>query len=300
VSFVITHKISDWTLHYENEHLQSKVPCSLYSVLLEYKKIAHPYEQLNEKAATVLSEKDSEMTSSFVVTEEMLSKKHLDLVFYGLDTLCDVYVNGIHVLYAYNMHRAWRIDVKNVVKCGENDVRLHFHSPSEYIARKNAEHFLFASNVGFTLGGIGHIRKSSCMFGWDWGPILPDMGLYRDVTTEAYDVRMETVEIRQIHENGKVTLSVRPVLTEANEEISVSATLISPDGVSETYALNKDGVTEIAVENPKLWWPNGLGDQPLYTLHFEVFQNGKKEDSVSKTIGLRTLTVSTAADQCKE
>ena len=293
---MITHKISDWTLHYENEHLQSKAPCSMYSVLLEYKKIAHPYEQLNEKAATVLSEKDSEMTSSFVVTEEMLSKKHLDLVFYGLDTLCDVYVNGVHVLYAYNMHRAWRIDVKHVVKCGDNEIRLHFYSPSEYIERKNKEHFLFAANVGFTLGGIGHIRKSSCMFGWDWGPILPDMGLYRDVTTEAYDVRMETVEIRQIHENGMVTLSVRPVLTEADGNVSVSAILTAPDGVSETYPLDKDGVTEITVENPKLWWPNGLGDQPLYRLDFEVFRNGEKEDSVSKTIGLRTLTVSREKD----
>lgn len=297
---MISNKISDWMLHYENEHLPSRIPCSLYSILLEYKKISHPYEQLNEKAATVLSEKDCEMTSSFVVTEEMLSKKYVDLVFYGLDTLCDVYVNGVHVLYAYNMHRTWRVDVKENIKCGANEIRLHFYSPSEYITRKNKEHFLFASNVGFTLGGIGHIRKSSCMFGWDWGPILPDMGLYREVTIEAYDVRMESVEIRQIHETGNVTLSVRPVLTEMNAQTSVAVTLTSPDGISEKYDLKKDGETKIPVKNPKLWWPNGLGDQPLYTMDFEIFQNDKKEDSVIKTIGLRTLTVSREKDEFGE
>ena len=293
---MITNKISDWTLHYENERLQGKVPCSMYSILLEYKKIPNPYDGLNEKAATVLSEKDCEMTSSFIVDEEMLSKKHMDLVFYGLDTLCDVYVNGTRVLYADNMHRTWRADVKNVVKCGNNEVRLHFYSPSEYIARKNEEHFLFAANVGFTLGGIGHIRKSSCMFGWDWGPILPDMGLYRDVTVESYDMRVETAEIRQIHEDGKVTLSVRPVLTGANENTFASVTLTSPDGEAAQYELNKDGETKITVEDPKLWWPNGLGDQPLYSLTFEIFQNGEKEDTVTKTIGLRTLTISREKD----
>ena len=297
---MINHKISDWMLHYENEHLPCQVPCSLYSVLLEYKKIENPYEQLNEKAATVLSEKDCEMTSSFIVEEGMFSKKHIDLVFYGLDTLCDVYVNETLVLYADNMHRTWRVDVKDVVKCGTNVIKLHFYSPSEYIARKNKEHFLFAANVGFTLGGIGHIRKSSCMFGWDWGPILPDMGLYRDVTVEAYDVRMETAEIRQFHENGKVELSIRPVLTEADGETFVSVTVTSPEDVSEQYELNQDAETKIVIENPKLWWPNGLGDQPLYGLKFEVFHNGEMEDSVTKTIGLRTLTVSREKDEFGE
>ena len=297
---MITQKISRWTLHYENEAYACEAPCSLYSVLLDYQKIANPYEGLNEKAATVLSEKDCEMTATFLLDEDTLAKKHLDLVFYGLDTLCDVYVNGAHVLYADNMHKSWRVDVGKEATVGENTLRLHFHSPSEYIARKNEEHFLFAANVGFTLGGIGHIRKSSCMFGWDWGPILPDMGLYRDTFIEAYDVRMETAEIRQIHENGKVTLAVTPELIGADKGDTVSLTLTDPDGNAREYALAADGKTEIPVENPKLWWPNGLGDQPLYQMTFRVLRNGKEAHAVTKTVGLRTLTVSREADEYGE
>ena len=297
---MITEKIFRWTLHYENESFPCEAPCSLYSVLMDYKRIAHPYEGLNEKAATVLSERDCEMTATFSLDADTLAKKHVEIAFYGLDTLCDVYINGMHVLYADNMHRTWRADIKNAAKIGENTVRLHFYSPSEYIARKNKEHFLFAANVGFTLGGIGHIRKSSCMFGWDWGPILPDMGLYRDTVLEAYDVRMESVEIRQIHENGKVTLSVEPILIDGKEDDSVCVTLTDPDGNSAEYPLCMDGKTEIAVEAPKLWWPRGLGDQPLYRLDFRVLRNGRVEHVVSKQIGLRTLTVSREKDEYGE
>ena len=297
---MITDKISRWVLHYENESYACEAPCSLYSVLMDYEKIAHPYEGLNEKAATVLSEKDCEMTATFILDADALAKKHIEIAFYGLDTLCDVYVNGDRVLYADNMHKIWRADIKNAARLGENTVRLHFYSPSEYIARKNKEHFLFASNVGFTLGGIGHIRKSSCMFGWDWGPILPDMGLYRDVIVEAYDVRMESVQIRQNHENGRVTLSVEPVLISAEKGDTVSVTLTDPDGDSAEYPVSPDGKTEITVEAPKLWWPNGLGDQPLYRMDFHVIRNGMEEHTVTKHIGLRTLTVSTAADEYGE
>ena len=297
---MIAQKISRWNLHYENESFSCEAPCSLYSVLLDHKKIDHPYEGLNEKAATVLSEKDCEMTSTFFLDAEMLAKKHVDLVFYGLDTLCDVFVNGTHVLYAYNMHKSWRADIGSVAVEGKNTVRLHFYSPSEYIARKNREHFLFAANVGYTLGGIGHIRKSSCMFGWDWGPILPDMGLYRDTAIEAYDVRMETVEIRQIHEDGNVTLSVTPALVGAEAGDTLSVTLTDPDGGVSEYAMSLDGKTEITIGSPRLWWPNGLGDQPLYKMDFRVFRDGREAHKVTKTVGLRTMTVSTKADEYGE
>ena len=297
---MITNQIINWTLHYENKSYPCKAPCSLYSVLLGNFEIPHPYGGLNEKAATVLSEKDCEMTSTFTLGADMLSKERIDLVFYGLDTLCDVYLNGKHVLYAYNMHKSWRVDIRSEAKLGENTLRLHFYSPSEYIARKNKEHFLFAANVGFTLGGIGHIRKSSCMFGWDWGPILPDMGLYRDTVIEAYDVRAESVEIRQIHENGKVTLSIEPTLVGGKDGDTVSAVLTDPDGNAREYALCPNGKTEITVENPKLWWPNGLGDQPLYRVDVRVFRNGEQAHGVTKHVGLRTLTVSTAADEYGE
>lgn len=295
---MLSQKIINWMMDYEEYHLPGTVPCSMYSILLAHGKIEDPYYRMNEKAATVLSEKDCEMTSFVVITEEMLAKKQLDLVFYGLDTLCDVYFNGKKLLYADNMYRTWRIDIKSEAVLGKNTIRLHFYSPSEYIARKNKEHFLFSANVGFTLGGIGHIRKASCMFGWDWGPILPDMGLYRDVAVEAYDARIDSFEVRQIHENGDVTLSLALDVTDKN--VDAKAVITTPKGEREEYALNVRGKTEIEIDEPELWWPNGLGAQPLYAIDFIIEKNGEVLDSISKKIGLRTLTVSTAKDEYGE
>ena len=298
---MILNKIIDWTLDYESYHLPCKAPCSMYSVLLEYGKIEHPYYRMNEHTATPLSEKDSEMTATIFVTEEMLAKKHLDLVFYGLDTLCDVYVNGKHMLYADNMHRTWRIDVKNDVKIGENTVKLHFYSPTEYITRKFKEKYVFTATAGgAVMEGIGHIRKSHCMFGWDWGPKLPDMGLYRDVTLEAYDARMDSQTIHQIHENGHVTLALSLEIVDATEDIDASVTITAPSGDKEKYALSLSGETKIEIDDPELWWPNGIGAQPLYDLTFELAKDEEILDSASKKIGLRTLTVSTEKDEYGE
>lgn len=204
---MIKQKITDWTLYYEEHALKAKAPLSLYSVLLDNGIINDPYYRLHEKAATVLSEKDCEMTSEISITEEMLSKAHLDLCFLGIDTLCDVYINGCHLFYAENMHRTYRADIKTKARLGKNELRLCFHSPSEYIKSKNAEHYLFNSTSGgAVMEGIGHIRKAHCMFGWDWGPMLPDMGLYRDAFIEAYDARIDEICVRQKHENGAVRL----------------------------------------------------------------------------------------------
>jgi len=256
---------------------------------------------MNEKLATPLSEKDMELSAEFEITAEMLKKKHIDLCFYGIDTLCDVYLNGEHLFYAENMHRTWRADIKEKAKQGKNLLLLHFHSPSEYIRRKNAEHYLYTSTSGgVVMEGTGHIRKAHCMFGWDWGPMLPDMGLYRDVALEAYDVKIKSTEIRQRHENGRVWLSLSLEPSDVFEEMEASVKIYAPDGGSEEHALSLCGKTEIEILEPKLWWPKGLGGQVLYTLCFELRLNGKAEDGIEKNVGLRTMTVSREKDEYGE
>ncbi len=294
---MLSQKITDWTLFYDGYELCGKAPISLYSALIDHGIIEDPYYRTNEKSATPLSEKDCEMTSAVDITEEMLEKEHLDLCFYGIDTLCDVYFNGEYLFYANNMHRTWRADIKSKARLGKNEIKLHFYSPSKYIAQENAKHYLFNSTSGgVVMEGIGHIRKAHCMFGWDWGPMLPDMGLYRDVTLDAYDVRIDDVSIRQRHENKKATLCLTLAPSKAASDITADVTITEPNGKKAAYTLSIYEDNEIEIPSPMLWWPNGLGKQPLYTLSFKLYKNGKAEDEVRKTVGLRTLTVSTEKD----
>ena len=298
---MISQKITSWVMEYGKHSLAANAPCSLYSVLLEHKIIEDPFYRLNEKGATALSEKDMELSAKIYITAEMLEKKHIDLCFYGIDTLCDVYLGGEHLFYADNMHRTWRADVKNKVCEGENELRLHFYSPSEYIKRKNAEHYLYTSTAGgAVMEGTGHIRKSSCMFGWDWGPQLPDMGLYRDAFIEAYDARIDDIAIRQVHEAGKVKLLLSLLPSEQLDGMGAQVTVTSPDGREKEYPVSLERTNEIEIENPRLWWPNGLGGQPLYTLRFALTRGGETLDTAEKRIGLRTMTVSRDKDEYGE
>ena len=143
----------------------------------------------------------------------------------------------------------------------------------------------------------GCIRKAHYMYGWDWGPVLPDAGLWREVKLEAYDSRLEQIHVHQEHAEGKVTLQIRAD-TEAE---TVRFTLRDPEGALLTEKTAKGGETaEIRIGNPRLWWPNGLGDQPLYTLETEAADGAGEPDRKTLRIGLRTMTVSTGKDEWGE
>ena len=147
--------------------------------------------------------------------------------------------------------------------------------------------------------GFPLLRKAHCMFGWDWGPRLPDMGIWRGISLIGIEsARIESVHVRQRHESGIVFLSVHTALervTEAAFEVRVK--VIAPDGQNfEAFGEN----AKICIENPMLWWPNGLGEHPLYTVRTEVYENDKPLDFWEKRIGLRTLTVHTEEDEWGE
>jgi beta-mannosidase len=109
--------------------------------------------------------------------------------------------------------------------------------------------------------GFPHLRKAHCMFGWDWGPRLPDAGIWRDISLSGINkARIGDVYVSQQHEKGAVRLSFDldiEAVDGETEELEYDITVSSPDGL--VYSLNDDG--EIIIEQPKLWWPKGYGEQ---------------------------------------
>ncbi len=140
--------------------------------------------------------------------------------------------------------------------------------------------------------GFPQIRKPHCMFGWDWGPRLPDAGIWKDVTLIGFGkARLEDVSIEQDHSDG---VSVTVTAKASGGELEISLT--TPEG--EVFSL-KNG-TPYKVKNPQLWWPNGLGDQPLYTVTVQLKENGELLEESKKRIGLRTLTIHREKDEWGE
>lgn len=282
--------ISNWVMHYEGwEPLSCQAPCTLYSVLYDHGKIPDPFYGLNERELQYLSEKDCAFETVLSADEALLSRDYVELVFHGLDTICHIFLNGKLLAKVQNMHREYCFEVKDRLHPGENVLRLEFKSPRKFFAQKQARHYVYM-NDGDTLPGAAHLRKAMYQSGWDWGPTLPDMGIFRSAELNAYDFdRLDHVAVRQYHEDGKVTVAL-DVTTMHQDGCEIYATL---DGKRVRL---EDGSGEITVENPKLWWVRGYGEQPLYDLTVELIKDGVLIDTCRKRIGLRTLTVSTAKD----
>lgn len=265
------------------------VPGSVYHDLLTAGRIPDPFYRDNETEALKLMEYDFHYSRAFQVDGELLACGAVLLRCEGLDTLAAVYINGAEAGRADNMHRTWEFDVKDLLREGENTIAVHFASPTKFIRESYAADP--ADGTADAMEGFPSLRKAHCMFGWDWGPRLPDAGIWRDISLIGVDAaRIRDVLVKQFHEDGQVTLEIDTHitrLTDAPAEVRVSVT--APDGTVLTGA----GETcRIEIPDPQLWWPAGYGGQPLYQVEVELVSGGTRLDLWSRRTGLRTMTVS--------
>ncbi|MBR1820153.1 MAG: glycoside hydrolase family 2 protein [Clostridia bacterium] len=273
------------------------VPGSVYHDLLTAGKIEDPFWRDNETEALKLMEHDFSYTRTFEVTEALLACDRVLLRCEGLDTLADIAVNGQPAGTADNMHRAWEFDVKALLRPGKNEIAVAFHSPTRYIRAANAACPLDGSGDAMT--GFPHLRKAHCMFGWDWGPRLPDAGIWRDISILGVErARIGGVLLRQRHEAGRVTLCADTHVSRwGGGQLRVDVTIAAPDGRVYTGAGKQ---CEIEIDDPQLWWPSGYGAQPLYAVRVALSGDGAELDAWEGRVGLRTLTVRREKDEWGE
>lgn len=268
------------------------VPGSVYADLMADGTMPDPFWRENELDAFERMKKDYVYQRAFTVTEAQLAHAHVELVCEGLDTLAHVSLNGREIAFADNMHITWVWDVKEQLHAGENTLEIRFDSPILYCAKKAEEAPGWESSDATP--GFRHLRKAHCMFGWDWGPRLPDAGIWRPIFLRTWDTaRLENALMLQAHHDGVVDVTIRP---EIAGESAWSAEITAPDGeviiIPETTAAEQ----VITIEHPQLWWPNGLGKQPLYRVTVRLTTG----DTRTWRIGLRTMTVSREKDEWGE
>ena len=285
----------------------AQVPGDIYAAFFMAGKMSDPFFEDNEYQAKALMEEDYEYRTVFTYERAKFENcQEIILRFEGIDTIADIYLNGCCLGKADNMHRVWEFPVRELLENGENVLRVIIRSPLKFMA----EAFQKYKNRGNddTIEGFMHLRKAHYMSGWDWGACLPDGGIFRPVTLMGVEsARLDSVYIRQVHENGRVLLipevDVETVDDEENEtendteSLEYVVTVTSPDGTKNTW---KDCPDEIEVDHPQLWWPNGLGEQPLYEIKVDLISGGKIVDTWCRKIGLRTLTMHIEKDKWGE
>jgi beta-mannosidase len=203
-----------------------------------------------------------------------------------------VEVNGHKLLMADNMHRTWVIDVKEVLQAGPNTLKLTFSSPLPYMKARDAEFRLHGWNLFHEdFAGKSYVRKMACAFGWDWGLMAPTAGIWRPARLVARNAKINHVRITQAHSEGQVVLRLHP-------EVTGDGTLRSTLSIGNTEMARSENGEDVVVENPELWWPNGMGDQPLYTLATNLVDpDGTVLDSHTVTLGLRELELIQEPDE---
>lgn len=310
---------SDW--------LPARVPGSVYGDLLANGRMEDPYYRDNEWKALEIIKDDFEYVTHFSVPVEYLREEKVLLRFEGIDTIADLVLNGVALGHTENMHRTFEFSVKEYLKAEDNELRVVLYSPTEFI--KTAYGKCPIEGSSDAMKGFPYLRKAHCMFGWDWGPRLPDAGIWRNVSLLAFSgARFDSVYITQHHQSGSVDLEFQIDLEEAvtgrtfrlegenryqtvggqvvsaadgswlsaasdeNSEYDYRITVVDPDGVCRVY----DGSpSRITVEKPQLWWPNGYGQQPLYRIRAELLRKTPSGEELmdvwEKRIGLRTMTM---------
>ena len=309
--------------------LSATVPGSVYGDLLAHGEMENPFWKDNENDACALMEEDYEYVTHFECEEGLLDSDRVVLHFDGIDTVADVYLNGQHLGSPLSMHRIWEYDVKEILQNQGNELKVILHSPNQWIR----EAFKKCRTLGNddTFEGFVHLRKAHYMFGWDWGAHLPDAGIFRPVSLLGIQAaRIDNVHILQEHERTGETEpgTVRPVVKSVtltfaveqevvNEEegpklvdisggltckkcghsFSYTVEITAPDGSVSVY---ENSPVTVKIDQPRLWWPNGYGEQNLYNVKVTLFGDGVETDSWERRIGLRTMTMCRKKDEWGE
>jgi beta-mannosidase len=290
-----------WTLRRKgdsNDSVPVQVPGDNMSALLAAKRIPDPYDRLNELDVQWVGREAWVFERTATVPAEVAAAADLFLHFDSLDTIGRVFVNDRPAGRFENMFRRYRFDVRGLVKAGKNTIRVEFDSPekSAIEAAKGMPYVIPTGGAPVSSPNRNMVRKVPCHAGWDWGPCLMVSGIYGQVYLGAITTaRIEHVYTVQKHRRGVCEVEVTcealaPVAGKTEFEIELGNEVIRKT-VTLEKGLNVVRST-VTISHPKLWWPNGQGDQPLYDLTVRL-----GDDVSKKRIGLRTLELVSQEDK---
>ncbi len=288
------------------EWLNASVPGGVHTDLLALGHIPDPFVADNEKRVQWVAESDWIYRHHFACSSELLAEEHILLVCDGLDTLASVELNGHELGQTDNMFRRYEWEVKPFLNTqGENILTITFASPVKFIAPKNIVREM--PGPYHSLPGGPYIRKAPCQFGWDWGPQLPPIGIWKDIRLEGYSVaRLAEVHLQQQHANGQVIVKAHVAVQRwIVAPLTVVVHITTPTGEilqAEAVLLSADEQTvNVPIPDPELWWPNGYGAQPLYQVEvlLKGSQTSKEEllDQHKYQVGLRKIELRQREDQ---
>lgn len=277
----------NWTFNKQNEVKKHKaiIPGTVHTDLSQNQLIPDPFFGANEKQLQWIENENWEYETHFTISESELKNQNIDLEFEGLDTYATVFLNGKAVLEADNMFRKWTISTKSHLKIGSNHLKVVFHSA----VQKGKEE---AKKLSYTLPEKERVfvRKAQYQFGWDWGPRFVTAGIWKKVQLKFWNsAKIEHVKYEQKVLNESVA-NLDFIFTIHAEKSGKYQIKLGQKPFPFVLKKGQNVVkVPVTIQNPILWWCNGLGVPHQYLFQFELEKNNKRIEQNELKIGLRTI-----------
>ena len=290
-----------WTLSCGKPGFQAipaRIPGENCSALIDAGIVPDPNIGFNEKTIQWVRDHDWTWSRRFEVGADFLKQPRIWLNIDSLDTVGEIRINGKTVLRSRNMFCRNRAEVKDCLHEGENTIEAVITAVEKYADAENEkQNFKIGNGLGLRqMRNLNLVRKIQCQFAWDWGICMPVSGMYGEVCLEGSNgVRIEHVYTEQKHTPGECVLNVTAEIdsTFAGRQ-KVKFTFDGNEKImtAEMHPGKNIVKTSFTVKKPKLWYPSGYGEQPLYDLSIEA-----DSCSVRKKIGLRDLKTISHPDE---
>ena len=287
--------------------LLAEAPLTAHTNLMDNKLIPDPFIGCNEREVQWVNENEWWYRKEIDLTDELVGKDAVELVFGGLDTFATIWVNDVKVGEANNMFTPWRFNIKSAAKAGKNLIAIRFKPVCKVANELEAQHkHKYACLSAENFSARPYVRKAQYSFGWDWGPTLPTAGIWREAKIVAYNkarlgfMAASPVEISK--QKAKVKLSAELHAT-GESELCVKFLL---NGFGHRYEKDVEvKVSEgrnfadctIEVDEPKLWWPKGYGEPSLYDASAKLISGAELLDDASVKVGIRSIELIQEPDE---
>lgn len=274
-------------------------PGDIYQALVAAGRLKHPFEKRNEADAAWVRDREWWWRTAFTAPDWNGAKQTITLLFEGLDTFAEVFLDGVSLGRADNMFHSWRYDLSGRVTPGATyHLAVRFDPTSSAIDRPSLPGWsTFTDRISRSQRNL--MRKAQFGWGWDWGPDLPTVGIWRPAAIEVRSrariagVRFATTKVSA--ERADVEIDVE--LVEAGSQLTLAMHLIDPDGAVVFNGVGSVGEpVALAIVGPRLWWTADQGAQPLYRLTVQLMDGDHVLDVVEHRVGIRTITLDQSPD----
>ncbi|HEY5005295.1 MAG TPA: glycoside hydrolase family 2 protein [Ktedonobacteraceae bacterium] len=287
------------------EWIDITAPGDVHQALIEAGRIEDPFYDRNEDKCAWIPEREWWYRITFASAEQPLHQdERFLLVFQGLDTFATIWLNGTELGKTANMFREAVFDISQYLRTdAPNTLALCFHPPLQQEEKAPFE------NWGRNPERVT-MRKAQFGYGWDWGPRLPTIGIWRPVELRRQryatiqGMHFSTLAIDEHRKKALVAVQLELERFGGDQALKLNITLLSPETMvvaEQTLTLQGNSsqlsaTVYMEVENPQLWWTHDLGEPALYTLRATLSLNGTQLEQQQQQVGIRTLELDQSPD----